>query len=89
METTFEITYPVPPLLLIGGESRTREESWRKASLYCPLCGKADVWFRIRSQGKSPSYICAACAISFYLPNFHRLRGIPDLQRLKHLREVK
>jgi predicted RNA-binding Zn-ribbon protein involved in translation (DUF1610 family) len=46
-------------------------EEWEKLELFCPKCGKQDVWHETGTGDYyvEEQYMCAACGASFYLPS--------------------
>lgn len=64
------------------------EEYWEKTELYCPRCGKQEIWLRIDNGDFyiGNQHICIVCKSTFYLP-----KGIRDIleehdeKRLMHL----
>lgn len=67
--------------------SRYREP-WKKSDLYCPRCGKQEVWF-CNDGGDyyvGEQHICINCKSGFYLPGgVADATGEQNEQRLTHL----
>ena len=63
-------------------------EPWEKTELFCPRCGKHEVWF-CNNGGDyyvGEKHICTACKGVFYLPDgVGDAHGEQDEQRVAHL----
>lgn len=66
----------------------TYAETWeRDAALFCPHCGKQEVWVE-QSGGDyyvGQHHMCLACRWTFYLPSLNECRDEYDQQRLQKL----
>lgn len=66
------------------------EEEWEKLSLYCPNCGKQEVWHDTGPGDyyTGERYMCKSCAAVFFLPLGVKTDPLTDLdlERIKAIR---
>ena len=67
----------------------TIESEWLNTNIYCPNCGKKEVW-RENDGGDyylGESYLCISCEHGFNEPNISYCIDELDKQRLEQLKE--
>ena len=88
MQKTFDVLYYKK---LPGRDrefSHKYSEPWEKTDIFCPRCGKQEVWFcnNVGDHYLGEQHICTACKGTFYLPSgVGDATGVQDEQRLAHL----
>ena len=63
MKITLSVSYGTPP-------KHAYNETWEKLDLFCPHCGKKEVWhdFAAGDYYVGEQHLCSACGCGFYLP---------------------
>ena len=85
MTVSFEVKY----FKGSGELSHSYEEKWEKTELYCPNCGKPEVWHETGGGDYyvGETFICTACRHRFYLPSWvSPCDEKQDAQRLENLK---
>lgn len=70
--------------------SHSYKETWEKTPLYCPHCGKRNVWHETSGGDYyvGETFLCGDCTAHFYLPTWPEPRPTDeqDKQRLVAIR---
>ena len=91
MEKKFDVIYTKDDRIN-GGKifSHKYEEPWRRQDIFCPKCGKKEVWMCDNGGDYyvGEQYLCVGCEATFYMPGgASTAGGEQDEQRLSKLRE--
>jgi hypothetical protein len=67
------------------------EQEYKKIDLFCPNCGKKEVW---EEQGEGDYYsgtkhICTSCNNAFYLPSLYNMEQTHELSIVEQLKSGK
>ena len=83
---TFDVPFGVPP-------THKYQETWsHEDDLFCPSCGKQEVWSEDGAGDyyEGVSYICVACSTCFTLPTLYSIDATADhasdVERVRRLK---